>query len=193
MARADWTYQVAPAGAPSQGLEEYVVTAASGDRVGKVQTLLSRDGDLYLAVERGTPPFSHDVRAIPWSQVAGVEHEALMVRLRVDAAALDETLELDPAKGVEGEDAEARRVTDLPTDLTRSVATGDVTGPVDRPTYALAIALGLLGVFAVFALAVAATAVEFTWHFVLFLVPALLLAAAAVSAYRVFRNPYERR
>lgn len=169
------------------------MAAASGERVGKVQTVLSREDELYVAVERGAPPFSHDVRAIPWSQVARVEHEALTVHLALDSSALEESLELDPDKGVEDEGAEARRVTELPADLTRSVATGDTTGPVDRPTYALSIALGLLGVFSVLVLAVVATAVEFTWHFVLFAVPALLFAAAAVSAYRLFRNPYERR
>ena len=193
MARAEWTYEVAPAGAPSEGLEEYVVTAASGERVGKVQTVLSRDGDLYLAVERGNPPFSHDVRAIPWSEVARVDHEALTVHLALDETAFGESLELDPENGVEDGDAEARRVTELPADLTRPQATGDATGPTDRSTYAVSIALGLLGVFAVLVLAIAATAVEFTWHFALFVVPILLLAAAAVSGYRVFRNPYERR
>ena len=193
MARADWTYQVAPAGAPSEGLDEYVVAAASGERVGKVQTLLSRQGELYVAVERGRPPLSHDVRAIPWSEVARVEHDALTVHLGLDAAALDESLELDPDRGVEDEDAEARRVTELPPELTRPVATGDASGPVDRPTYAFSIALGLLGVFSVLVLVLVATATDFTWHFALFVVPAVLLTAAVVSAYRLFRNPYERR
>jgi hypothetical protein len=191
--RAEWTYQVAPAGAPSEGLEEYVVAASSGEHVGKVQTLLSRDDELYVAVERGTPPFSHDVRAIPWREIAGVDHEALTVHLVLDERGLAESLELDPDNGVETDDAEARRVTELPLDLTGPVATGDATGPVDRPTYALSLVLGLIGVFSVLVLAIAATAVDFTWHFALFLVPALLLLAAAVAGYRVFRNPYERR
>ena len=193
MARAEWTYQVAPAGAPSEGLDEYVVEAASGERVGKVQTLLRRKGELYLAVERGNPPFAHDVRVVPWSQVARVEHEALTVHLNLPSGALEESLELDPDKGVEKGEAEASRVTELPAEFTRPVATGDASGPVDRPTYGLALGLGLLGLFSLLILVIAATAVEFTWHFVLFLVPAVLLAAAGVSAYRLFRSPYERR
>ncbi|MBW3592308.1 MAG: hypothetical protein KY396_01290 [Actinobacteria bacterium] len=193
MARAEWTYQVAPAGAPSEGLEGYVVAAASGESVGKVQTVLGRDDELYVVVERGTPPFSHDVRAIPWGEIARIDHEALTVHLAFDEHALAQSLELDPDKGVETEDAEARRVTRLPADLTRPVATGDASGPVDRPTYALSLALGLVGVFSVLVLVIAATALDFTWHFALFLVPALLLVAAAVAGYRSFREPYERR
>jgi hypothetical protein len=46
---------------------------------------------------------------------------------------------------------------------------------------------------ATLALVVAATATEFTWEFALFAIPLVLLGAALVAAYRVFRNPYERR
>jgi hypothetical protein len=158
-----------------------------------VQALLSRGDERYVAVERGTPPLTHDVRAVPWSDVAGVDHEALAVRLRLDAAAIDSALELDPGKGVETEDAEARRVTELPAELSRSVATGESAGPVDRPTYAVALALGFLGIFAVLVLALAATERDFTWEFALFVLPVALLGGALLAAYRAFRNPYERR
>lgn len=192
MARANWTYQVAPAGASSEGIEEYVVASSSGEWVGKVQTVLGHDGEFYVAVERGNPPFSHDVRAVPWREVTRVDHEALTVHLALDESALVKSLELDPDKGVEDEEAEARRVTELPADLTRPQMTGDASGPADRPTWVLSLAFGLLGIFSVLVLAVAATAVEFTWHFALFVVPAVLLAAAAVSGYRSFRKPYKR-
>lgn len=69
MTRVEWTYEVAPAGAPAAGLEEYVVETSLGAHVGKVTTLLRRGGDLFVAVERGMPPMTHDVRALPWNDV----------------------------------------------------------------------------------------------------------------------------
>ena len=192
MAKADWTYQVAPAGSPAAGLEEYVVEAASGARVGKVTSVLARGDEIYVAVERGQPPVRHDVRAVPWRDVERLEHSALTIRLRLSEEALDDALELDPDKGVEDGEAEARRVTELPQEL-RPSSTPDAPGPVDRPTYVVALALGAGGLFALLVLVIVALAVDFTWHFALFVVPAALLALAAVFAYRSFRSPYERR
>ena len=192
MAKADWTYQVAPAGSPAAGLEEYVVEAASGARVGKVTSVLARGDEIYVAVERGQPPVRHDVRAVPWRDVERLEHSALTIRLRLSEEALDDALELDPDKGVEDGEAEARRVTELPQELRPSSAP-DAPGPVDRPTYVVALALGAGGLFALLVLVIFALAVDFTWHFALFVVPAALLALAAVFAYRSFRTPYERR
>ena len=192
MAKADWTYQVAPAGSPAAGLEEYVVEAASGARVGKVTSVLARGDEIYVAVERGQPPVRHDVRAVPWRDVERLEHSALTIRLRLSEEALDDALELDPDKGVEDGEADARRVTELPQELRPSSAP-DAPGPVDRPTYVVALALGAGGLFALLVLVIFALAVDFTWHFALFVVPAALLALAAVFAYRSFRSPYERR
>ncbi len=194
MGKAGWTYQVAPAGASSEGLEEYVVEAVSGEPVGKVQTLLRRGDELLLAVERGRPPVSHDVRVITWDEVEGVDHDALTVRLRVSEDALDDALELDPDKGVELGDADAARVTELPAELVPPPGVGgEVRGPVDRPTYMGAVALAAAALLSFLALAIAALRVDFGWEFVLFLVPLALLAAAGVAGYRAFRTPYERR
>ncbi|MDQ3867320.1 MAG: hypothetical protein M3304_10960 [Actinomycetota bacterium] len=194
MARAGWTYQVPPAGAPATGLEEYVVEAAAGARVGKVQTLLCREDELLLAVERGNPPLSHDVRAVPWSAVERVDHEALAVRLRLGEDAVAQALELDPEKGVEDGDADALRLTELPAELRPSSDPGRATGPVDRPTYAVAMALGAVGLVSFLAVVIALTAEDApSWVPTLFLVPAILLVAAGAAAYRVFRAPYERR
>ena len=188
MAKADWTYQVAPAGAPAAGLEEYVVEAASGARVGKVTSVLARENEIYVAVERGQPPVTHDVRAVPWRDVERLEHSALTIRLRLSEEALDDALELDPDKGVEDGEAEARRVTELAEELRPSSLPG-APGPVDRPTYVVALALGAVGLFALLVLAIFALTVDFTWHFALFVVPAALLALAGVFAYRTFRSP----
>jgi hypothetical protein len=189
--RAEWTYEVAPAGAPAAGLEEYVVETISGGHVGKVTTLLRRRDALFVAVERGMPPVTHDVRAFRWNDVDSIDHSALKVRLRLGDAEIEESLELDPDKGVEDGDAEAVRVTELPPDLRPSASPAE-PGPVDRSSTALALGLGLVGVFSLLALAIAATAVDFDWEFVLFVIPLAFLIAAAVVAYRLFRNPYER-
>ncbi len=190
VAKAEWTYQVPPAGAPSTGLEEYVVQTASGTTVGKVVTLVRREGDVYVAVERGTPPLTHDLRAIPWRDVERVDHSALTVRLKVDDAAVEGGLELDPDKRTEGDEAEAVRVTELPRELTPDSAPGETTEPSDRPRYLATFALGALGVFSALVLAVAATATEFTWEFALFAIPLVLFVLAGASGYRTFRNPY---
>ncbi len=193
MAKADWTYQVAPAGASSEGLEEYVVEAVTGEPVGKVQTLLRRGDDLLLAVERGQPPLSHEVHVLSWNDVGRVDHEALAVRLRISEDALDGALKLDPDKGVELGHADAVRVTELPPELRPGPgAGGEAGGPVDRRTYVAAIALGGAGLFSFLALAITALTVDFGWEFALFVIPVALFAAAGVAGYRAFRTPYER-
>jgi hypothetical protein len=193
VARAEWTYQVARGGEPAAGLDEYVVAAASGETVGKVQTLLRRGDELFLAVDRGSPPLTHDVRAVPWSAVERVDHQALSVRLRIGEDALAQALELDPAKGVEDGDAEAVRVTELPPELRPSTDPGRAAGPVDRSTYVLAMGLGALGLLALLGVVVALTSEEEPgWVPVLFAVPAVLFVVSGALAYRTYRVPYER-
>jgi hypothetical protein len=82
------------------------------------------------------------------------------------------------------------RVTTLPDDLT-SASSPDEPGPVDRPSYALTLVLGLLGVFAALALVAFATATDFTWQLALFVVPAVLLALAGAFRYRSYRRQSE--
>lgn len=190
MARAPWTYELPPAGAPSAGLEEYVVETAAGDHVGKVVVVLRRGDDHYLAVDRGKPPLAPDLRAFPWSDVASVDHAGLTVRLGLSHDDSERSLELDPDKGVEGGEAEAVRVTELSPEL--APAGSPEAGPVDRPSYLVSLALAVLGLLSLLALFVAGLSVEFTWEFVLFAIPAVLFAAAGIFAYRLFRRPYER-
>jgi hypothetical protein len=192
VAKANWTYEVASAGTPAAGLEEYVVETTDGAHVGKVTVLLRRGADLILAVERGTPPVTHDVRAFPWREVESVDHVGLRVRLRLDERQVEESLELDAEKGTEGGAADAVRVTELPPEL-RPSASPAGPGPVDRPLTAVALGLGLIGVFSFLALAIAATAVDFDWEFALFAIPLAFTIGAALVAYRLFRNPYEGR
>src|SRR5918995_6646950 len=179
MRRAPWTYEVPAAGADSVTLEEYVVEEASGEPVGKVMTVLERRGELYVAVERGTPPLTHDLRAVPWKDVERVDHSSLTVRLGLRKERVEETLQLDPKKGVEGERAEARRLTELPRAL-RPSTTPEAAGPVDRPPYIVALGSFALGLLALLALFIAALRVDFTWHFAFLAIPALLFLVSLV-------------
>ncbi|MDQ3669822.1 MAG: hypothetical protein M3377_06035 [Actinomycetota bacterium] len=104
--------------------------------------------------------------------------------------AIEETLELDPKKGVEAEDAEAHRVTELPAEL-RPSTTPDAAGPVDRPLYAVVLGSFALSLLTLLALFIVASRVDFTWHFALLAIPALLFLVSLVSGYRLFRRPYE--
>ncbi len=189
MATADWTYEVAPAGADSAGLEGYVVEAASGESVGAVRALLRRDDETYLAVTEGSPA-GRETRAVPWSDVDDVDHGSLTVRLAVPADAFAEALELDPEKAVEGEGADAVRVTDLPAEMRPSDSPA-ARGPADRPPYLAALGLGLAAVFSLLALVMAATVVDFDWEFALFLIPVVLFALAGLAGWRLLRRPYE--
>ncbi len=185
---------MAPAGAPATGLEEYAVETASGDVVGKVQTVLEGDDGVLLAVELGTPPFTHEVRVLPWEQVEEVDHDTLAVRLTVGRDELERAPALDPKRGVETDDADLRRVDTFPAGAPRKVAPGNVAGPVDRPAYAQALVLGLLAVFAVLAWVIAMTQVrEPTWHWALLVIPVGLGAVAGYLAYDAFRNQADRR
>jgi hypothetical protein len=167
------------------------VEARSGERVGKVQTVVRRADELYVVVERGSPPLTHDLRAVPWEEVEDVDHGSLAIRLRLDDDALGRAL--DPANKVEDGEAEAARVTDLPAELRRPSVPAPEAGPVDRPTYVAAIGLGALGLFALLVLIIVITAAEAAWLAAFAAVPALLFAAAGILAYRTFRFPYESR
>jgi hypothetical protein len=186
--RASWTYEVPPAGADAAGLEDYLVETRDGESAGKVVAMLERGGERFLLFDSGAPPLAKERRAARWEDIAEVDHETLTVTLRIR---LDDALEVDPAKEIEDGDAEAVRVTDLPPGLTTPAL--PERGPTDRPTYAAAIVLFALGLLALLALALAATADEFSWEFALFAVPAVLIAAAGLAAYRAWREPYERR
>jgi hypothetical protein len=185
---------VSPTGAPTAALGEYSVETASGEAVGKVQTLLEGDDGLLLAVELGTPPLTHQVHVVPWRRVEEVDHETLAVRLTVGADELERAPELDPDRGVETDDADLRRVETLPAEARGNVPPGNVAGPVDRVVLGPSIALGLLGVFAFLAWVIMVTQVrDLSWHWALLAVPLLLLAVSGYLGYDVFRNQAERR
>lgn len=186
-----WTYQVPPAGTDASGLEDYQVETGDGGPAGKVVAVLERGGERYVAFEMGAPPLARERRAVRWEDVESVDHDTLTVRLRLAARELASALELDPGKAVEDGEAEAVRVMQLPREMTPTAEPG-VRGPTDRRSYATGLALFAAALVALLALFVAAAATDFTWAFALFAVPAALILASAIVAYRTFRQPYER-
>jgi hypothetical protein len=80
---AEWTYELAPGAADARGIERFVVGTSDGERVGTVAALLRHGEDVYLAVEKSYPPL-HDLRAVPWPDVAAVDDQEHAVRLDVD-------------------------------------------------------------------------------------------------------------
>ena len=198
MSRAPWTYELPAAGGETGGLEEYVVYAADGEAVGKVTVVLEADDDLYVVVDRGAPPMTHDRRAVPWETVEAVDHSALAVKLAQPAAELDDALELDPAKAVEpaaGEqrpEAEAVRVTRLPKSVMPVTVPAGEAGPADRPfLYGGALGLGLLAVFLVLVGVALITAGAGGWSLIAFVGASVLGSASLATAYRLWQRPYE--
>jgi hypothetical protein len=188
--KEQWTYEVPPAGAGASGLEDYQVETRDGEVVGKIISVLDHEGDRYLAFDTGLPPVVRERRAVRWEDIEAIDHDALTVRIGVAKDELGEALELDPANQIEDGEADAVRLTDLPNYVTD--VGSRATGPIDRPAYALAIALFAGGLLLLLGLALAASGTDFTWEFALFLIPAVLFASAAVVVYRAYRQPYER-
>jgi hypothetical protein len=189
---AAWTYELPPTGAGSQGLEDYEIRAADAEHVGVGLGVVSTANTSFLLVDAGAlPPFVHRRIAVPWQHVADVDHAALVVRLSVDRAGLDEAaLALDPKKAVHGPGAEAARV-ELPAELTHPAAPG-AEGPMDRYS---AIPLALLAAAAPFSLFVFIT-IWVTrglegWEYALLTIPFLLAAlTVGLEGYRLFREPH---
>jgi hypothetical protein len=187
--KEQWTYEVPPAGAGASGLEDYQVETRDGEVVGKIISVLDHEGDRYLAFDTGLPPVARQRRAVPWEDIVAIDHDALTVRIGLAKTELGQVLELDPANQIEDGEADAVRLTDLPNHVTE--VDSRATGPIDRRSYAVAIALFAGGLLLLLGLALAASGTDFTWEFALFLFPAGLFAGAAVIAYRAYRQPYE--
>lgn len=201
MAKAPFTYETRSLDQDPVGVEDYVVRTSDGEPVGTVGTLLERAGARMLVVESGTPPVVRVRRvrvrrALPWSAIERVDHDAVAVWLRLDRFSLErDALELDPELAVEDGygTPEARRVDETPADLIPNARAGVQRGPVDRSLWA-----NMFALFAAlaFSLLVAVAVVTFTgdntWA-LLFLVPAALTVFLAAVGYRLYRSPYERR
>jgi hypothetical protein len=197
MSDASWTYEQPPGGRGAEGLEDYAAYTAEGEPAGKVTSLLERGGDVLVVVDRGSPPFTHDRRAIPWAQVEDVDHAALAVKLRLSAEQLDRVARLDPelavepASGDESAEATALRTTDLPAEARPRASSPDGPRAADRPyLYAAALGAGLLGVLGLLGV-IALVTVGGGDLVPFFLIPIVLGALALLLAYRLWRRPHE--
>jgi hypothetical protein len=183
------TFEVPPGGADAAGLEDYGVELLGGERLGTIVDSVAEGDRRWLVVETGVPPLKRDRRAIPWSEIQDVDHDALLVTV---AASTAQTFPRLPEAGREDE-APARRVTESP-DAPRYVPTGDVAGPTDRNTLlfgALAsFALGLLTLLALIGLLSRRGDHELVWGALA--LPVVLLLAAGILGYRLWRDPYSR-
>jgi hypothetical protein len=160
-----------------------------------VTSLLRRGADVYVVVDRGSPPFSHDRRAVPWDEVADVDHAGPAVKLRLSQSELDRAHQLDPDLGVEpgeGVPAPELRTTDVPAEARPRTFPTDGRRVADRPhLYAAALGVGLLAALGLLG-AVALVTAGGGDLVPLFLVPILLGALALLLAYRLGRRPHER-
>jgi hypothetical protein len=196
MKDAVWTYELPPAGADSQGLEDYEARTADGEHVGVVIGLVRLGSEMFVLIDAGAmPPLIHRRIAVPWQDVAEVDHAALLVQLVVDRAGVKEAaLALDSGKALHGSGAEAVRVTRLPAALSHPVRPG-----IDRPVIERGSA------FAVFALAAAAVFSLFMivavwmarglagYEYGLLAIPVVLATSAvALEGYRLYREPHLR-
>ena len=190
MGKAGFTYELRKLPEEAFGIEDYVVRASSGEPVGTVAGLLRRGEELLLAVEGAAPPVAHSRRVVRWSDVADVDHEALAVWLRLDEAGFERADELDPDAVRVGDDAEARRVTDLPPELEARPEVSPA-GPVDHTRSALLPIFGGAVAFALLMVVVLATVLETPWIYLALLVPAALAGLAWYLSFRSWRRPYE--
>jgi hypothetical protein len=197
MRKAPWTYEQPPGGEGAVGLEDYVVYTAEGKAAGKVTSLLRRQDELYLVVDQGSPPLTHDRRAVPWTDIRDVDHAALAVSLALSASELDRVSKLDPGLAVEPPPSEehvqaaARRVTDLPPSVKPAPASPEARGPEDRSLlYAATLGVGLFAVLGLLGV-VALVSVSGGDLVPFFLVPIALGAISLFLGYKLWRRPYE--
>lgn len=188
MREAVWTFEIPPATADAAGIEDYQVESAVAEPLGKVKTLLRRNDELFLALEAGIPSLAQRIRAVPWGEIGEIDHDSLTVRLLARADELHRYPVLDAGRAIEGGDANAVRVTEVPGEEPRTVSP-DEPGQVDRPSYLAALVAGLLGAFTALLAVVVITVTDGAWRFAVLAVPVLLIVLGAVLAYRFFRRP----
>jgi hypothetical protein len=191
MNRAPWTYELPPTGAASEGLEDYEIRTADGEHVGVGVGLVGKAGEMFVLVDSGAmPPFLHRRIAVPWDEVAEIDHAALVVQLSVDRAGLDEVaLALDPRKAVHEPGAEAARLR-LPAALVRPGPPG--SGPTERSSALVLAVLAAAAPFSLFAvISVWMTRGLEGWEYGLLAIPFVLAAlTVALEGYRLFREPH---
>jgi hypothetical protein len=195
--RADWTYELPPAAADPEWLENYTVYGSDGEGLGKVAAVVEHARRRYLIFDRSAVPFKHERVAVPFDRVANVDHDNYGVDLSVASDELERhALELDPDKGVEGGEAEARRVSEP--------AVEEIEGPDDpapqrrvEPTRSSirTFAPFIYAVAALIALGIAAVLTEVQNPAVVALVavPVALVVLTVFLSWRAGTAPHQRR
>jgi len=180
MRAADWTYELPRGGEDSDGIEGYNVEAADGELLGVVATVVERAGRRYVVVQHGSP-VRRELEAVPLDEVVEVDHTGLAIRLRRGAEAA--ALALDPSRGVEGGDCDARRVLETGPPVPAGAP------PVVEPTPSVAgyVACFAAGAIALLALVVVAMARHLGVWGILFAVPVALFVAGGTLLYRFVR------
>jgi hypothetical protein len=194
--RADWTYELPPAGASPAWLENYTVFGGDGDGLGKVTTVVEHGSERYLIFDRSNVPMKHDRVAVPFELVRNVDHDNYAVDLSVTGAELERrALELDPDRGVEGGEADAKRIEDPSLE--------EIEGPTDpsvqraEPTRSAIRTLApfLYGLAAFMALGIAAvlTVEQRPSVVALVIVPVALVAVTVFLSWRANAAGNQRR
>lgn len=194
MSVLDWTYEVPAGGADAAGLEEYLVYRADGADAGKVVALLRHADDLWLAVDRGTPPVTHDRRAVHLRDVASIDHDSLAIRLRAGVD-VERAPRLAGDRAVEQGPADAVRVATLPRELAPGpVEAGRVAGPRDSVWAVLALVSAGALTFATFVVVMLIGQRNAPhWRLGLIAIPAALAVVMVVASITAWVHPYESR
>lgn len=185
MDRGDFTYEQAPAGTSSEGLEGYTLEDASGETRGRVIAVLDNAGSRWIAYSRGAPPFPGPMRAVPLDALAEIDHDALVLTLRSGPV---REIELDEAQAVEAR-ADAARVTDAPG---APAYVDPESGPTDRARGPAHVALFVVGFVLTLGVVAVATVVQSPWLLLVALVPGAVLVAGLLLGLATLRDPYDR-
>lgn len=196
MQLAEWTYELPPAGAASEGVQDYEVRSADDAHAGVAIDVVRKGDDLFLVVDAGPmPPLLHRRIAVRWEEVAGVDHELLVVSLALDRAEIEQrALALDPKKAQRAAGADAARLTGYDAPLGAPPQPGPGHS-VAEPPYALPLVVLVIGaIYSMFGLITVWIARGVgPWEYALLALPIVLTASAvALEGYRLYREPHVR-
>jgi hypothetical protein len=185
MERASWSYELPPAGSPDVQLEQYQIRAPDGE-AWKAAGLVRDGEDVYVVAAPSGFAVARQLVAIPWRAVERVDHDEITIYV----ASLEGALQLDPDRAVESGPADAPRVTELPSELTRPQPPGDLAGPRDRWPLFLGIGSAAVGFVALLGVVLVLSETREPWLAALLVLPASLLLVAAVAALAAWKRPY---
>lgn len=193
---AEWSFEVPPAGAASEGVQDYEIRSADARHVGVGVDVLRKDDGTFLLVDAGAmPPLVHRWVAVRWQDVAEIDHELLTVTLGLRSEELGaRAVAVDPARAVRGAGAAAARLTGFDAPLFERARPAPVHA-VSEPRLALPVAaLAVAAVYSAFVVITVWIGHGIgSWEYALLAIPAGLAAlAVALEGYRLYREPHVR-